>query len=658
MVLQKIYVQYYYKLHGYFLPNAKIGVDGDSFYEECDSAFDGISTGCGFNLIAGNIYDTATTKDGYYLTGESILLDFTAPVEPYILLWLFPREPTVVTHAATEVAATSVRLNGELTDLDGLEATDVCFQYGKVGELYTTTTEWTYYAPDPFSYNITGLAPDTTYNFRTRANNITEEDTFYVFGETKQFTTLPTTEPPVVYTYDTGEITESGALLRGYLGTSGGVNTDIGFEYGETTSYGTTVWTDMYTAPGYYEEAITGVLEPDTLYHVRAIATNAYGTGYGADKTFTTVVGPTHNMQLVFPNPYGLLFEDHTIIACVDPARACTLFTFQIENIGDVAMGAWYKVSIVGGTTLYESTIPPLDPGVTSAVIDDYVCAIPPGGLPIGTHTIQVEVGPEGKVATDSYTEDIFVIEEGGTPPSGAGIDRVHYLNVCGAEIENNCASVDIFVEQFGSDNECSICLEYWSEGDTEHNFTTPIIVPYDPIYDEEGFGIQGIEICIQECERDLHIRAVASNGAGTSYSEIETPITVRLEVPTEITQTSITLNADIVSMGSVTNGVASFRYGTPTPNTTAQPLIPFSNIGPISYTITGLMPNTTYQYHFFARYTYGYPQTYSTTLSFTTLPESFDITFVATAPGISDLHNVDVTDVTNPQDPKYLGRT
>ena len=40
------------------------------------------------------------------------------------------------------------------------------------------------------------------------------------------------------------------------------------------------------------------------------------------------------------------------------------------------------------------------------------------------------------------------------------------------------------------------------------------------------------------------------------------------------------------------------------------------------------------------------------------TLPESYDITFVATAPGISDLHEVDINDVTDPGNPLYLGRT
>jgi hypothetical protein len=34
------------------------------------------------------------------------------------------------------------------------------------------------------------------------------------------------------------------------------------------------------------------------------------------------------------------------------------------------------------------------------------------------------------------------------------------------------------------------------------------------------------------------------------------------------------------------------------------------------------------------------------------------DVTFIATAPGISDLHNVDVTDVTDSGNPLYLGRT
>ncbi|MEA1998095.1 MAG: hypothetical protein U9N61_02045, partial [Euryarchaeota archaeon] len=697
-------------------------------------------------------------KEYYKTNGDSYLANFTVPVEPYILLWLYPREPSVTTSAATEVTSTSAILNGELTDLDGIDASQTCFQYGEVGSSHTTLDEWTLFEPGAFSQTVTGLTPNTTYNFRIRGTNETEEDTFYVFGETKQFTTLAEAAPPVVYTYDTDEITESGALLRGYLGTSGGVNTDIGFEYGKTDSYGTMIWTDVYTEPGYYTKAITG-LDPNTLYHLRAIASNVYGTGYGTDKTFTTLESTAANMHIILPNANGKLFLSNTVIACDDPDDACTEFRFQIRNDGNTTMAAWYKVSVVGGATLYDGGIVEINPGATSIVIDDTVCALP-GGLPVGTHAIKVETGPIGQAATDTYTEPLYVMGEG-TAPSGVYTTSENYVNVCGAEIANNCITVDVFVEHFGSDSECDVYLEYWSIGDTEHNFTDPITVPYDPEYDEYGgFELQGVTSCISDCERDFHVRAVASNSVGSNHSETVSPITVRLDPVEYVTETTATLRADILSMGTVSSGVWMFRYGTPTPNTWTT-VTSISDTGPLGVTIHELEPNTTYQYYFLARNRYGYPQTFSTTASFTTLgaeppqvttggafvvndttvelegtltstggastcdlyfrygydescihsskdysvydtagsPSDFiltiggltegatlyyraaakcngleevvgglkqialpaptyDITFVATAPGISDLHNVDVNDITDPQNPLYLGKT
>jgi hypothetical protein len=54
------------------------------------------------------------------------------------------------------------------------------------------------------------------------------------------------------------------------------------------------------TATGAFTSAIIG-LAPNTLYHVRAYATNATGTTYGDDVTFTTLASST-NTGLIFAN--------------------------------------------------------------------------------------------------------------------------------------------------------------------------------------------------------------------------------------------------------------------------------------------------------------------------------------------------------------------
>ena len=133
--------------------------------------------------------------------------------------------------------------------------------------------------------------------------------------------------------------------------------------------------------------------------------------GSGLPTTFTeAMVEKTYNMQLVLPNPYSLLFIDHTVTACDDPIAACSDFTFQIRNDGNVAIGAWYKVSVVGGATLYDNTIASINPGATSLTISESICALP-GGLPVGTYAIKVEIGPTGMPVTDTTTDNFYVVE-------------------------------------------------------------------------------------------------------------------------------------------------------------------------------------------------------------------------------------------------------
>lgn len=90
------------------------------------------------------------------------------------------------------------------------------------------------------------------------------------------------------------EITSSGATLAGTVNPRG-VATTYRFEYGKTTAYGTKVPVPNESAGSgttdvAASQAISG-LEPSTTYHFRLMATNANGTVYGQDQTFTTPSG-------------------------------------------------------------------------------------------------------------------------------------------------------------------------------------------------------------------------------------------------------------------------------------------------------------------------------------------------------------------------------
>lgn len=78
----------------------------------------------------------------------------------------------------------------------------------------------------------------------------------------------------------------------------------VRFQYGLSTAYGTdTAWQRGQLMRETFSQIITG-LSPETLYHFRAQAKNASGTGSGSDKTFTTTElgrkGDIHIDQLIY----------------------------------------------------------------------------------------------------------------------------------------------------------------------------------------------------------------------------------------------------------------------------------------------------------------------------------------------------------------------
>ncbi len=93
---------------------------------------------------------------------------------------------------------------------------------------------------------------------------------------------------PTVSTNDVTNIALTTATLNGILDDDGEVTTNVRFEYGLDTGYGTYTDWQAGMSEGAFSAGIAGLL-PGRTYHYRAIATNAYGQVYGADAEFTTL---------------------------------------------------------------------------------------------------------------------------------------------------------------------------------------------------------------------------------------------------------------------------------------------------------------------------------------------------------------------------------
>jgi hypothetical protein len=123
-------------------------------------------------------------------------------------------------------------------------------------------------------------------------------------------------------------VTSSSATLNGSVNPRGATTT-VNFQYGLTTSYGSTTATQTQT--GTTARAITANisgLTTNTTYHFRIVAHNAAGTSFGADRTFRTLT-PT-GPPVVSTSPATLIASFSAALnGSLDPHGLTTTIHFQ-----------------------------------------------------------------------------------------------------------------------------------------------------------------------------------------------------------------------------------------------------------------------------------------------------------------------------------------
>jgi CSLREA domain-containing protein len=194
--------------------------------------------------------------------------------------------PTVITGAAGGIGASSATLNGTANP-NGAAAMGQ-FQYGPT-TAYGSATPAQGLGGGSGQVAIgggglTGLACATLYHFRATATNGAGTTN----GLDATFTTAAC-PPPTVTTGAAGPIHATGAYIQAMVNPNGAVST-VTVEYGLTTSYGSASL--PLSVPSGASAVPVGRLASgltcNTLYHFRAVATNANGSGFGSDATFTS----------------------------------------------------------------------------------------------------------------------------------------------------------------------------------------------------------------------------------------------------------------------------------------------------------------------------------------------------------------------------------
>jgi trimeric autotransporter adhesin len=232
--------------------------------------------------------------------------------------------PAVSTSPATFVASSSATLNGSVNPLG--TTTTVYFQYGLTTSYGSTTAMQTKTGNtvQAISANISGLNASTTYHFRIVAHNNGGTS----FGSDRTFTTLSATGSPVVITNPATLIASFSATLNGSLDPHG-LTTTVYFQYGTTTSYGSTTAMQTQTENTYRNiSANISGLSANTTYHFRIVATNSAGTTHGGDRTFTTL-GATGSPVVVTNSATLIASFSAALNALVDPHGLTTSVHFQ-----------------------------------------------------------------------------------------------------------------------------------------------------------------------------------------------------------------------------------------------------------------------------------------------------------------------------------------
>ena len=196
--------------------------------------------------------------------------------------------PSVTTQAVSAITATTATGNGNVTVLGNPSAT----QHGHVWATHTNPTtadNKTENGTAPtgaYTSSITGLTTNTLYYVKAYVTN--SVGTFY--GAVVSFTS--SAAAPSVTTAVAEDVATTTALgIGGIVSSGGSAITQHGVVWDTSVNPDTS---DSKTEEGAnsllgrFSSQITS-LSANTLYHVRAYATNSTGTGYGADVTFTTL---------------------------------------------------------------------------------------------------------------------------------------------------------------------------------------------------------------------------------------------------------------------------------------------------------------------------------------------------------------------------------
>lgn len=211
-----------------------------------------------------------------------------------------PFHATVTTSSTTNILGHSALASGNITYMSSDSVTTRGFCWNTSGSPTTSdnvVSESGHFGTGNYSLVINGLAYNATYHIRSFTINPAGTS----YGADSVFTTMTSTLATITTSAVSGigvnsatgngniiSIGSDSVTVRGFCWNTTGTPTIADSVVSESGTYST----------GAYSLSMTG-MTMETFYHVRAYATNAAGTAYGNEVTFSTIPMPAWALGLM-----------------------------------------------------------------------------------------------------------------------------------------------------------------------------------------------------------------------------------------------------------------------------------------------------------------------------------------------------------------------
>lgn len=263
----------------------------------------------------------------------------------------------VSTRNASNITYSSATLNGILNE--GSLSITAWFELGTDPNNLSLSTSPKYYnsLSDDYSTSVGGLQDNTTYYFRTVAQNtegraygniLSFKTSYQQYNTNTNNNSSYYGSQPAITTNPATNVIGNSAILNAFV-NGNGLATTAWFEWGTNTNFPNSTTQNYYgSSVSNYNITLTG-LTPNTVYYFRAVAQNTKGRVFGNTVSFTTnssYVGS--NYPLSYPTYYPTqATASYGLSTITDTASNVASTSAQlngaITNQGNQASNTWFE---------------------------------------------------------------------------------------------------------------------------------------------------------------------------------------------------------------------------------------------------------------------------------------------------------------------------